>query len=333
MKRLLVRRGAVGLTLGALAATGLASVAAPAHAVITDTSIGGTAEAHDDGSCTEDPATNTDSPADLQFSDNGVPVTYSYAEARTLTGSNPADVVDAFASTVTTASASPIGTGPATIKITSETIARAIPRNAALASECDGHAYAEAGVGGKFTLTQPMWATISATSKGGGQGGLDINTADGLVALDLSTRTSGSIATLLPAGPVELLFEAETKETSSPNAAERAYTYSASVGIELQPLGAASAVSGKGAGYAQFGARDCATGNVAAAITKKAKKKAKQVVITVNGAKVAKFKGKKLKKRALVLPAAPASAAEVVATIKLKNGKKVTVTRSYLACS
>ncbi|MDT4868670.1 hypothetical protein FQZ97_1036510 [compost metagenome] len=55
--------------------------------------------------------------------------------------------------------------------------------------------------------------------------------------------------------------------------------------------------------------------------------------MTVNGRKAVTLQGKKLKKRALVLPAAPGSGATVTATITLKNGKKLTVSRSYLACS
>ncbi|MCR1783737.1 hypothetical protein KVF89_14450 [Nocardioides carbamazepini] len=213
---------------------------------------------------------------------------------------------------------------------------------------CEGFASVAGQAHGEFALAQPMWATISWTTGGQGPEGsgyVDLALEDGRLRVETLVRTSGSMTALLPAGSVALDLYGKTSAYAD-DSRYRTASYSSSIDIDLQPMGAATAAdidlqpmgaataaAGKGKGYTQFGARDCATGNVAAAITKKAKKKAKQVVITVNGAKVAKVAGKKLKKRTLVLPAAPASAAEVVATITLKNGKKVTVTRSYLACS
>ncbi|MBM7518355.1 hypothetical protein [Nocardioides nitrophenolicus] len=329
MKNLLVRRSAVGLALGALAATGLASVAAPAQAVVTNTTVYASAGSHDDASCTW-VGTEQD-PGGVPWTDNSVPISQSVAASGTVTGA-PGDVTALSSSGATTVTASPLGSGPATIQLTANGAAKSTP--ALPASACKGHAYASGGVESDFTLAQPMWATLAVKVVGTGSTGtsLTLNLPDGQVRLDGAGSSNGTVTAYLPAGAVDLDFDWWV-DAHGEVPAQRSSSISASVKIDLQPMGAASAVAGKGSGYVQFGARDCGTSNVAAAITKKAKKKAEQVLIKVNGAKVAKFKGKKLKKRALVLPAAPAAEATVEATIKLKNGKKVTVTRSYLACS
>ncbi|MCR1783735.1 hypothetical protein KVF89_14440 [Nocardioides carbamazepini] len=334
MKRLLVRRCAVGLTLGALAATGLAGVSSPAHAAVSDAWLVASASVHNDGSNPDCVASVTgDSPDSIAWSDNGVTVTQSYAESGTVTAPG-GDVSTLGASGSTSVTATPIGAGPATITASSNLSASAVP--SVPATVCQGHATASGEVDGEFVLPQPMWATITVTGSGTGTaevgGSINLSLADGAIYVQAAKRSTGTMTALIPAGNVGFDFDSWA-DAYAHQPTHRAGSFTMTTKVDLQPVGAASTASGKGAGYAQFGARDCATGNVAAAITKKAKKKAKQVLITVNGAKVAKFKGKKLKKRTLVLPAAPASAAEVVATITLKNGKKVTVTRSYLACS
>ncbi|MDQ6525721.1 hypothetical protein RB608_19045 [Nocardioides sp. LHD-245] len=338
MKRLLVRRGAVGLTLGALAATGLASVPVPAHAVVADPEVG--VRVHSDSGyyndvddwvyCEEAGVVDLDDV--VPWSDNGVPVSRSGSTAGTYTDpANTADKVNVNASGSASVSSTPFtGSTSTTITGTAQATVSAISQGAT--TNCDTDIRAESGASGEITLTQPMWVTLTAAGDGTGTGMMVLVNADGVSQIVTAKRGTASSGTLLSAGEAYFQF-ASMAEANADGADEETRSYSATFKIELKPVGTATEPTGKGKGYAQFGARDCATGNVAAAITKKAKKKAKQVVITVNGAKVAKFKGKKLKKRTLVLPAAPAAAAEVVATITLKNGKKVTVTRSYLACS
>lgn len=333
MTHLLVRRGAAGLALGALAATGLASVPAPAQAAVSDAWVSTSLDVHDDSSnvdCVE--SLTGDSPDSIAWSDNGVTVTQAYGESGTITA--PGEVTAMTASGTTSVTATPLGAGPASITARSTLAVTAVPSTPA--TVCDGHATGSGEVDGDFVLPQPMWATVTLTGKGAGGGdaggSLSLSVTDGSFYTQATKRSTGTTTVLLPAGNVDLEFDAWA-DAYADEVGRNAASIVVEAKIDLQPLGAASAVSGKGGSYTVFGARDCATGNIAAAITKKAKKKAKQVVITVNGAKVAKFKGKKLKKRTLVLPAAPSSAAEVVATITLKNGKKVTVTRSYLACS
>ena len=329
MKRLLVRRSAAGLALGALAATGLASVPTAAQAVITSAEISSNTY-FDDNECSS--TVSAPDPADAPFSDNGVPVTLSHSVTGTSTdGVNPADISDLSASSTMTATVSPVTGGPATITVTGSAHARALPRIAN--SVCEGYARGYERASGDFVLTQPTWVTITATASGkGGSSFGEVYNQTGDLYLQTADRSQGTVSALFPAGPASFYFSVEANADAT-DAGRRTADYAASYKVDLQPVGTATAAAGKGKAYAVFGARDCATGNVTADITKKAKKKAKQILVKVNGKKVANLKGKKLKKRTLVLPAAPSSAAEVVATITLKNGKKVTVTRSYLACS
>lgn len=331
MKRLLVRRGAVGLALGALAATGLASVPAPAHAVVTNAYVYADAGFHNDGDDSCVVAGDGPGPDALPWTDNNVPIALGDSSVGTVTSGG--DITDVVTTASASISSSPLGAGPATVKATASASASSIPRSAT--TICDGHASSESGAYSNFTLAAPMWVTLTLNANGTGDGSVSggIESSNGQISLQGGKRTSGSVTALLPAGEAYLWFGADANVHSDDTVAARTAAATGTLTFDFQPLGNGSAVTGKGAGYVQFGARECGTGNVAAAITKKAKKKAQQVLVKVNGAKIAKFKGKKLKKRTLVLPAAPSSAAEVVATITLKNGKKVTVTRSYLACS
>lgn len=327
MKRLLVRRGAVGLALGALAITGLASV--PASAVITDPEVGaGVWFTDNDSDCNK---AGAESGTYVAWSDNGVPVSQSYSASGTHTSTgNPADIVDVSASGSVTVSSTPFTGGAFTVTGSASAASSATSRLAS--TVCDEYAAATPGAFGEITLTQPMWVTLSASGDGSGGGSAWVEDSTGGASAQVGKR--GTAVSTVLAVPGELWFGFASEAYSSVNGGnEESRTYTGTYKLDFQPVGSASAPTGKGSAYTQFGARDCANGNIAAAITKKAKKKAQQVLIKVNGAKVAKFKGKKLKKRTLVLPAAPASAAAVEATIKLKNGKKVTVTRSYLACS
>lgn len=330
MKRSLVRRGAVGFALGALAASGLASV--PAHAVITDGEIYTSTYFSDNGSCTE--SASAPSPGVLPFTDNNVPTTQAHAvSGQTTHNVNPADVTAFAASSTLTVQASPIGEGPATIAVSGGTYAQAATALGA-ASLCDGYAQGYVQAYGDFVLTKPMWATVTVDANGNGEGRVEINGNDGDLDIETAARSKGSVTALIPAGDVSIFFDFDSEAYGpSTDASDRVTTYSGKYRIDLLPLGHPSAVSGKGAGHVLLGARTCTTGQIAAELTKKAKKKAKKVVVKVNGAKAASFKGKSLKKKAFSLAVPPASAAEVVATITLKNGKKVTVTRSYLACS
>lgn len=330
MQNHLVRRGAIGLVAGALALAGTASLPTPAHASVDHGEVQADLDLRNNGpiECKVSPY---DNPTYAELVDNGVAVSHSWSANATGTHTgNPADVTTLSASSQVTASMTPIGSGPSTIKAS---LSASASTNPALAeSACSGEATATPRMSASFVLAQPMWATITGSGDGSGAGQAVIGDDGGsAAAVVVGTRGEGSATMLLPAGPTFVQVQAQANVHADD--AVKSRSYSVSFTIELKPLGSASAVSGNSKGLVQFGNRDCATGNVTVDLTKKAKKKAKQALVSVNGTKVARLKGKKLKPRTLVVPAARGAAAEVRIEVKLKNGKKATVTRSYLACA
>ncbi|MDQ6525718.1 hypothetical protein RB608_19030 [Nocardioides sp. LHD-245] len=329
-----LRRTAASFALVGLATAGLTAVANPADAAIEYGSVGGsfyTYESEGGPSCTTPtPVSGSDN---AEWVDNGVPVTKSYSSTTTYTRTDAAtDKVVVQTSGTATVAAGPISGGAAPATITGSADVTASATSTLASTGCAVSGNGRRGASGSFTLTQPMWATVSGSGNGTGTGSIYIRDETSGTGIELGNRGSGSTTVLLVPGDVYVDFEvyADVYATGS---REESKAYSGTFRIDLQPVGAAGAPSGKAAGYVQFGARDCATGNIAAAVTKKAKKKARSVLIKANGAKVAKLKGKKLKPKTLALPAAGGAAATVTAKVVLKNGKKATVTRSYLACS
>ena len=333
MKRLLVRRGAVGLGLAALAATGLANIPAPAGAAVADASVSANSGFHNDiGTCTV--SANQPDPAEVPWSDNGAPVSLGTAETGTVTNDgNPADITDVKAAANATVTAAPFTGGPTTLKLSGNASASATPRLAA--SGCDAHVSADAGAGGEYMLTQPMWATVTVTSSGSGGASISggVSTESSETYLSSGSRGTGSLSVYLPAGKIWVGMSVGADAHGRPDGVHSS-SVSGSVTVDLTPAGAGSDVTSKSKGkrYVTLGARDCATGNVAASVTKKAKKAASQITFTVNGAKVAKLKGKKIKKRTLALTAPKLSDVNVAAKIKLKNGMTASVSRDYLGC-
>ncbi|WP_418060461.1 hypothetical protein [Pimelobacter simplex] len=329
--RTLARRGAATAALSALAAGGLVGLPAPAHASVNDGLVRVEAQFHDDNSCIVDGG--TPSPPDTTWTDDGVAVSQSTASSGTVTGVTPEDVAHLSVKASASIAAARIGSGPATIDAMMKISADAgVP---APATTCAGHAFASSRLQGTFTLAQPRWATITMTNQGSGREvdlEVYLSNPDNTVELQVNGRGHGSVTALLPAGPVELGIEGDL-DTYTNDPATRRASLDGRIKIEIQPLGFASAATGKGQSYAQLGARSCPAGTVGVGITKKAARQAKSVQVTVNGRKAVTLKGKKLKKRALVLPAAASSRADVAARITLKNGKVVDVRRSYLACS
>lgn len=336
MTRLLVRRSAAGLALGALAATGLAAVPAPASAVVTSPFVVAHGDIEGgDPSCTV--AGAADDPAELPWSDNGVAVSNQVTKSGTITSdSNLADVTDASLAASATVSSTPLGTA-ASATITASGTARVsvLPRLGA--SDCEASASATGGAATSVKLIQPTWVTIAGSGSGAGPGGagdVTILGAGGRLHLGTANRSHGSVTALLPTGDVTVMVQVGAYAVvTSENVQLRSSSYTASFTISLDPVGTGSAVAGKGKSYVGFDARSCPAGSVAVSLTKKAQKKAKLVQIKVNGQKATKFKGKKLKKRTVAIAAPASSEATIDAIITLKNGKKVTVTRSYLACS
>ncbi|MDQ6525720.1 hypothetical protein RB608_19040 [Nocardioides sp. LHD-245] len=340
MKNPLVRRSALGLAAGALAVTGLSALPTPAGAAVEYAEVRAAVDFSrwDPEVCD---ISEPSHPGGIELVDNGVPVSQSWTAEATVTHTDDeTDVTELSGSGQVTASMTPIGAGPVTIKAS---VAASASAQAELEDgACSADVNARPGAEAAFELPQPMWATISGSGDGTGAAQAMVgDMQDGVVALVVGPHSKGSVSALLPAGPVYVQIQAQAQADNDDMVGAR--SYAGSFTIELTPVGAtpapagpggaASPVSGKSKGVVALGARDCATGNVAVDLTKKAKKKAKQVTISVNGAKAAKLRGKKLKPRTIVLPAAKAAPAEVVVRIKLKSGKKATVRRSYQACS
>lgn len=332
-----VRRGAIGLAASALALAGIAAAPTSAHAAIDwgQVDVGINFSTYPPEKCHVSGATI---PAALELQDNGVPVSQSWSG--TVTGSNtenPSEVSDLAASSQITASMTPVGSGPITLKASVSAAASASTNVAD--SPCWMSASANPRVEAYFTLPQPMWVTIAGSGDGNGNAQAAVFADDSSGGgLAIGPRGQGSTTMLVPAGDVGLQVEA--RADVGVGDAVHSRSYAGSFTIELAPVttpaapnGSGSTVAGSSKGTVVLGARDCASGGIAVALTKKAKKKATQVRVAVNGAKVAKLKGKKLKPRTIVVPAARSAAVEVTVQVKLKNGKKATIKRSYQACA
>ncbi|WP_436698904.1 hypothetical protein [Nocardioides sp. BYT-33-1] len=366
MKNHLVRRSVVGLTLGALTAFGLAAVPSPAHAAVEEGQIG--AEYGIWGSYCEGNSQGSDEDT-VTWTDDNVPVSKNTSASTTYSGGE-GDTVDAAISTKATITASPLGSGPATITGSASASASALA--SATETECEVDAHAQSAAVGMFTLSRPMWVTLTATGDGQRQGRaagasfVGIGTTDGMsgwfgesyfglglgdgLMVSAGNRGSAVSSTLLPAGRYGVMFaavafaeatqpyEGEPEEFESATANDGSASYTGNFKVELKPAGTASAVTGKGAPLIQFGERDCANGNVSVALSKKTVKKAKRVKVKVNGAKAAVLKGKGLKgkkptARTVVLPTSASNVTKVKVKLVLANGRRMQATRSYLPCS
>lgn len=322
-----LRLGVAGLAVGALAGSGL--VTTPAGATVTDAGAEVSVWFTDmTAGCTRTGASTAST--DVAWSDNGAPVTRSYTAAgRHTNDADPEDVVDVRASGTVTVASTPLSGGPGRVTVRATADASAVPRQPS--TSCQESAAAHATAFGKVTLSRPMWVTLTVSGTGNGAGWVSFDAVDGEGGVQTGNRGSGTTTFLAVPGPLRFAASSSASADStgqSPRSARYTGTYT----IELQSVGAGSTVRGKGHAFAVFGARSCATGRVPVDITKKAKRRASQVRITVNGKRVVKLKGKRLTKRSLLLPAVPSSGAAVVATIKLRNGRTVTTSRSYLAC-
>ncbi|WP_408896963.1 hypothetical protein ACJ5H2_18800 [Nocardioides sp. R1-1] len=355
MTNLLLRRAAAGLSLAAVAAAGLASVPTSAHAQMTDGWAYGNVDIDVDGPC--------ESPGggdwfEGEWTDNGAPHTAGTSDSVTATGAE-GDVVDAASSYSSTITSTPLGAGPATVtgKVTSS--ASALSHQAS--TDCDVRADADGRAYGVFTLTQPMWVTLTVASesqRSGDSGGAlmagvgsigefgwplpvrraaaaDETQAEMLMAA-VGNRGSSSASTLLPPGEYAVATLSSTYAEASGDT-EGSIAFTGTFKIDFQTPGTASAVLGKGASKVQFGARDCANGNVPVALSKKTVKKAKAVKFRVDGKKALtlkgkKLKGKKAKAKTVLLPSSPTARVTVKVKIKLENGRSMQATRSYLPC-
>ncbi len=367
MKNVLVRRSVAGLSLAALTAFGLVSIPSAARAAVEEGMIAGQ-YAISSGNC-EGADVGSFEPDGLPWTDNNAPVSKNTSGSATFTGDGEGDTVAATTSTSASITASPIGSGPATITGSASASASALASNPETA--CDVNAQTQSVAAGLFTLTQPMWVTLTATGQGHRQGRaagasyVGIGSAQGMggwlgegyfglgfggdgLMVSASNRGSSVAATLLPPGRYGVAFLAvalaetdqpsgEPDEFGSSTAHDGSASYTGNFKVEMKPAGTASAVTGKGAPLVQFAERDCANGNVSVALSKKTVKKAKRVVFKVNGAKATVLKGKGLqgkkpKAKTVVLPTSVSAVTKVKVKLILANGRRMQATRSYLPC-
>lgn len=330
-QRLTIRRGVVALALGALAASGSAAVPAPAGAAIAnaDVDVNTNFYTPEPADCL-DVSPGVDAPPGVPWTDNGVPVTRSHTRTGFYRAAADAtDVVDLVSSASASVRSTPITGGPATIRGSGSATSSTDPRLGSTTCEVKVDTYAT--LTGQFTLPRPMWATLTTSATGNGGAYLDLDVPGGLFRYSFARTSSGNVSVLLPAGTITLYLEVLASARST--TAVLAEAYSVSFTVDLLPLGHPSALAGKGKRYVKFGARDCASGDIGASLTKKARKRASKVVVTVNGKKAAAFKGKRLKKRSFPVAVASASKANLSATVTLRSGKRLKVARSYLECS
>lgn len=353
MKILHVRRAVAGLSLGAVAAAGLAGVPSPAHAAIDEAHLGGWYSVDDDEGCTPSAEVFGDE-IDVPWSDDNVTVAKGGTVSQTFTAGDTEDKVDTTSSIATSITSTPLGNVPATIKASATASASALARGAETACAVEAEARAQ-GVG-FFTLAQPAWVTLTATSHGHSDGFtqgtsmIGIGSADNLgeigwgylgmggdgLAVSAGHRGSSTSSTLLPAGQYGVVYGAFAYARAAGTDEGKA-TYGSDFTIEFSKPGSASTATGKGASKVQFGERDCANGNVAVNLAKKTVKKAKRVAVRVNGAKGPVLtgkglKGKKPKAKSIVVPTSVTGVTKVKVKITLANGRRVQATRSYLPC-
>lgn len=331
----LVRRGSAALCLSALVLSGTALVPAPAQAAVAEGRLSSSGSYRDSNSgCTGSGGSQTfDTPT---WTDNGKTVRDSYAVAGKITGPTPTDVTNASVKAATAVVATPIRTGPATITVTSSLEASAIPVLPATTA-CNGLANADSNLDGSFALARPMWATITLVATGSGAHGdmgadVRLDTAESETRLVRTGRGTATITAFLPAGAVDLDYEAWLSAQGS-EPGHRVSSLDVRLVIALQPLGDASPVTGTGRSYVAPGVRSCPAGTVTVGIAKKAAKRAQRIQLSVNGRPAASLRGQQLRKRSFVLRAPAASSATVAARITLRDGKRLTVSRSYLPCS
>lgn len=341
MKKLSLRRSVVGIGLGALTGVALVAVPTPAHAVVTDAQVGSQSYSWDNNSCTS--AGEGDDSDMVPWTDNGVTVTTSHSSTNTYTGGD-GDVVDVAMSNTTSITSTPLGAGPA--RVTGTATATASATSSAAFSDCDVYAQSTGQATGVFTLTQPVWATITITGQGQGTGVVAITGGsesmpifwEGGAGMYVTTGKQGTAvsSTLLDPGTYMVgmgsFVAARATETTEGSA-----TYTGNFTIDMQTLGSASPVRGKGASKVEFGARDCANGDVPVKLSKKTVKKAKRVTVRVNGVKTTVLKGKKLagkkpKAKTVVESSSLTRVAKIKVKIKLKNGRRMQANRSYLPC-
>jgi hypothetical protein len=282
--------------------------------------------------CTASPA-QTLRPAP-SFSDNGYWVSDRYGFATVVRSSAGADDSRVSTSTSISARLTPMVGGPATFDAALSASGSVTPVGATPA--CVTLLNNGPTVAFDFTVSRPLWLTFTASARatGAAQLGASLWAADSETTVNLSHDGTGSSTVYLAPGTYD--FQAEARlNVNGWQAGLRTGSVSGSVHAAWTPVGsAASAQSGRASRFVTFaGARDCGHGTLGAALSRRLRTKAKRVDLLVDGHRRVTLKRKRLATRSVTLTGLPAtSRAVVTAVVTPKKGRRLTATRSYLAC-
>lgn len=330
-----LRRPLAGLTAGVLAGAVLTISAPAAEAAAFTTSEWSHSQSGgvDAGTCTSNWADT--SPADTPIAADGVASVRN--NNMTFTNTNSGDNTDTATTVVTnqaTAKVSANGNEPG--QITLQYSGTAVTTTTKPVSECTPYGSTGNMVNFSFTLTRPMWVDITMVRRGSTYSQLYLHdnvNAPYVYSEGQDLDGDETQRVYVPAGTYAGYVDGRIRVPNVNTA--KSVTGSGSLTMTFTPAGARDgAAEGKGRRYVAFPAmRDCGNGNVLATVTtKKVRAKAiDKIIVRTNGVKKT-FK-KTPRGKVLTLPAAANKAANIKATVVLKNGDTKKVTVSYLACS
>lgn len=329
-----LKRPLAGLTAGVLAGAVLTISAPTAEAAAFTVSEWDHYQygSIDTGNCT--PNVTSSAPADTPIPTNGVASVKN--NTLTLTNTNNDDGTDVSTTVVSqgsTAKVSVNGNEPA--KISLQYSGTSTTTTTKPVSACTPEGYTSSEVDFEFTLTRSMWVDMTLVRRGSSYSELylydDVNGPyTDIYGWNLDVDTTQRV--YLPPGTYAGYLDSEIYVPEVNTA--KTVKGSGNLTMTFSPAGSrSSAPAGKGRRYTAFPAmRDCGTGSVLASVTSKKvrAKKIDKIVVRTNGV-VKRFK-KTPAGKVLTLPAAANRAANIKATVVLKNGEKKKVTTSYLAC-
>ncbi|MDP2774303.1 MAG: hypothetical protein Q8O61_12195 [Nocardioides sp.] len=323
---------------GGLAISSVLAAAGPAAAVpVAEGDAVSTIDFDNDGGAPTCSAVTGDKSTVLPFSSDTAAKTVTNTSSTTVTDSaDTSDVTKMTGRSSTTAKLTAAGGSLRSIDV--NTSLRATYSAAqGFTTSCDTSATVLGGVESAFKVAKPGWLTVTATKGKGGQAILAVGNMSGIFQTHtIRIRTIDSYRFYLPAAGDYLLQAQVQVVAATPgdpvDQTEEATTFK--VHGEFRPAGAATGSPvGAGKHYLRLGAaRLCAGNSLKTTFTPKAGK-AKSAQLYVNGKRRAKVAFPKAG-RVLTLKNLPgAKPVTVRAVIVPKQGKPVSVSRSYLACS
>ncbi|HEX2892647.1 MAG TPA: hypothetical protein VHO29_01420 [Marmoricola sp.] len=255
---------------------------------------------------------------------------------------NSGDGTDTATGTATDTATGSVTSVGGTLKSMDFTGSGAVNLDQALAtSACDRSLYAYVDLDFNFTLTQPGYLHVQMSNAGpASYGEVDIwqvhATGDQPYVdhFGHGLKFNGTDDVFLPAGEYRGYFESQA--WSGDRTTDFAGTGTTTVHASFSVAGSQTAAqTGKGHRYVGFAAaRTCATHSLGATVThrKKLAHRIKKISFFVNGTKVRTLRHPH-RSQAVSLTIADDQTADVLAKVKLTNGKVLRTTASYEACS